>query len=416
MANDYLSLFVADINRSFDGLVLSIERDEPAMSQAALHARDLADALGSVGLLQLSAITADVARQLGMEQPSVLPLTAQLIELLKKALEVLESTDDVVIIPDQIDEIQKLASKMLDLTHTSLPAKDVFGLVKSQQADQPLSEGHDSELAPSKDLGLNPTINTQSVAQSLYSPAVLLAQRRHALNTVQRIRRLVFERAAQKDIDTLLGDHQDALLEHGQLNLGQHLQGMADNTDASLVFVDGEVLETLITVLSILPKAAQLTASKQALTLFIDLHRVSPGEAELDHASCLVANLSGRLEYVDQTIRLIVPSSLKRMRVIPFIRGADQFALSWAQLVSVTNVANTFGTSDALGGAEGCPKEITLLSGRQTYTLYAEELLPVANMNVFALPSLLTGPDWLRGVALDNSNQSYSWLSLGRQV
>lgn len=412
MANDYLSLFVADINRSFDGLVLAIERDEPAMSQAALHARDLADALGSVGLLQLSAITADVARQLGMEQPSVLPLTLQLIELLKKALEVLESTDDVVIIPDQIDEIQKLASKMLDLTHASLPAKDVFGLVQSQQVEELAAEK--SESHTSKESLTHQSSGPAAGTQSIYSSAVLAAQRRHALNTVQRIRRLVFERAPQKDIDALLGDHQDALLEHGQMNLGHQLHGIADHIEASLVFADSDVLEVLVTVLSILPKAAQLKASKQALTLFIDLHDISPSPTELDHAGRLIANLSGRLEYVDRVVRLIVPSSLKRMRVIPFVRGADQFVISWAQLVSVTNVANTFGTSDVLGGAEGCPKEVILQSGCQSHTLYAEELLPVANMNVFTLPTALTGPEWLRGVALDNANQAYSWISLGR--
>lgn len=417
MANDYLSLFVADINRSFEGLVLSIERDQPAMSQGALHARDLADALGSVGLLQLSAITADVARQLAMEQPSVLPLTQQLVELLKKALEVLESTDDVVIIPDQIDEIQKLASKMLDLTHVGAPAKDVFGLspmnhqVESRDVQQHISDVTTSLAEPA-----NLVQGATHLTQSALSLPILLAQRRHALNTVQRIRRLVFEQASQKDLDHLLGEHQDALLECGQLNVAQYFSGIADVIEAPLVLADEEVLERLVTVLSILPKSSHLTVTKQALTLFIDLQNVSPSSVELDHAGRLVAELSGRLEFVDRSIRLIVPSSLKRMRVIPFVRGADQFVISWAQLVSVSNVENTFGTSDALGGAEGCPKVITLLSGTSNATLYAEELLPVANMNVFILPGALTGPDWLRGVALDQANQPYSWISLGRAV
>lgn len=411
MANDYLSLFVADINRSFDGLVLSIEREQPAMSQAALHARDLADALGSVGLLQLSAITADVARQLSMEQPSVLPLTQQLIELLKKALQVLESTDDVVIIPDQIDEIQKLASKMLDLTHVVSTSKDVFGLVASPVEPEVWDAGQNvSTIAKSDVAPTGIAANNNDVS------SVWLAQRRHALNTVQRIRRLVFEQAPQKEIDALLGEHQDALLEHGQLNLANYFDGIAGSVDAALVFADEEVLNVLVTVLSILPKASELIASKQAQTLFIDLKNVSPSQLELEHAGKMVAGLSGRLEFVDSAIRLIVPSSLKRMRVIPFVRGSDQFVVSWAQLVSVGNVANTFGTADALGGAEGCPREITLLSGNQTFTLYAEELLPVANMNIFALPSALTGPEWLRGVALDNASQPYSWISLGRSL
>ena len=90
MANDYLSLFIADINRAYEGLVWSVEANPPALTQAGLHARDLADALGSVGLSQLSALTADVSRQLSMEQTSVLPIAQNLIELLKRALFALE--------------------------------------------------------------------------------------------------------------------------------------------------------------------------------------------------------------------------------------------------------------------------------------------------------------------------------------
>ncbi|MBU3599790.1 hypothetical protein ICN28_04575 [Polynucleobacter sp. 30F-ANTBAC] len=410
MANDFLTLFVTDINRSFDGLILSIERDRPDLLQAALHARDLADALSSVGLLQLSAITADIARQLSQEQQSVLPVTYQLVELLKKALDVLAATDDVVIIPDQIDEIQKLANSMLDLSQLNEPLKNQFNLNPNSDVMPATSKSWQINAVDSQ----QPSPTKPSQVSSLYSGAILLAQRRHALNTVQRIRRLVFEQASPKDVDSLLGEHQDALLEFGQLNLANYLDGIAEQVDAAMILADADVLEALSTILSILPKASLLRVSKQALTLFIDLQNVSPSPLELENAGQLVANLSGRLEFVNQSVRLIIPSSLKRMRLISFMRGADQFVVSWAQLVSVGNVLNTVGTYDALGGAEGCPKEITLMCGLQSCTLYAEELLPVSNMNVFALPSLLTGPEWLRGVAIDHANRPYSWISLKR--
>jgi hypothetical protein len=410
VANDFLTLFVTDINRSFDGLILSIERDQPDLLQAALHARDLADALSSVGLLQLSAITADIARQLSQEQQSVLPVTYQLVELLKKALDVLAATDDVVIIPDQIDEIQKLANSMLDLSQLNEPLKNQFNLNPNSDVMPATSKSWQINAVDSQ----QPSPTKPSQVSSFYSGAILLAQRRHALNTVQRIRRMVFEQASPKDVDSLLGEHQDALLEFGQLNLANYLDGIAEQVDAAMILADADVLEALSTILSILPKASLLRVSKQALTLFIDLQNVSPSPLELENAGQLVANLSGRLEFVNQSVRLIIPSSLKRMRLISFMRGADQFVVSWAQLVSVGNVLNTVGTYDALGGAEGCPKEITLMSGLQSCTLYAEELLPVSNMNVFALPSLLTGPEWLRGVAIDHANRPYSWISLKR--
>ena len=413
MANDYLTLFVTDINRSFDGLIISIERTQPDLSQAALHARDLADALSSVGLLQLSAITADIARQLSLEMESVLPVAHQLVQLLRKALDVLASTDDVVIIPDQIDEIQKLANSMLNLSHTSASPKNQFNLVAN--TDRPPANEQSLELtAPrERDLRASRTVNTSNSSSNQYFSSIFLAQRGHALNTTQRIRRLIFEQAPQKEVDVLLSEHQDALLEYGQLQFAQYLEGIAGNIEAPVIFADADVLESLSTILSILPKAPLLRASKQALTLFIDLQNISPSSEALERAGQLVAELSGRLEFIDESVRLIIPSSSKRMRLIAFLRGSDQFVVSWAQLVSVSNVQDTIGTFDALGGAEGCPKEISLLCGLQSYTLYAEELLPVSNMNVFATPSLLKGPDWLRGVGLDHANQPYSWISLG---
>jgi hypothetical protein len=322
----------------------------------------------------------------------------------------LAATDDVVIIPDQIDEIQKLANSMLDLSQLNEPLKNQFNLNPNSDVMPATSKSWQINAVDSQ----QPSPTKPSQVSSFYSGAILLAQRRHALNTVQRIRRMVFEQASPKDVDSLLGEHQDALLEFGQLNLANYLDGIAEQVDAAMILADADVLEALSTILSILPKASLLRVSKQALTLFIDLQNVSPSPLELENAGQLVANLSGRLEFVNQSVRLIIPSSLKRMRLISFMRGADQFVVSWAQLVSVGNVLNTVGTYDALGGAEGCPKEITLMSGLQSCTLYAEELLPVSNMNVFALPSLLTGPEWLRGVAIDHANRPYSWISLKR--
>jgi len=36
----------------------------------------------------------------------------------------------------------------------------------------------------------------------------------------------------------------------------------------------------------------------------------------------------------------------------------------------------------------------------------------VLNMNTFKLPSLLSGPDWLSGIALDDASNPYSWVLL----
>jgi hypothetical protein len=53
-----------------------------------------------------------------------------------------------------------------------------------------------------------------------------------------------------------------------------------------------------------------------------------------------------------------------------------------------------------------------LCSGVNLHTLYASEIYPVINMNTFPLPGLLSGPAWMKGVALDGASRPYTWVFL----
>lgn len=409
MANDYLSLFIADINRAYEGLVWSVEANPPALTQAGLHARDLADALGSVGLSQLSALTADVSRQLSMEQTSVLPIVQNLIELLKRALFALEQSDDMVMSSAHVEEIQRLSGDMLAL---------LGGI--SFQSPQMQAMADEWGLPPVEETPVEAA--TQAISIDPTAPdlkdyilaAGVLNQRRAGLNLVQRIRQMISVQnlPANKSIDFLLSEHQDALSALGQLTLTTALTGLADEIAVDGVLADRDAIDTLVRTLSILPRAQRLVANKQALTLFIDLYGVHYEQSQMEFAGEVIARALGRIEQEHDRLRITLPASLKRMRFLPFKRGSEYYVVSWAQLLSIANVDSGFAASDVLGSATGCDKVLRLSCGCVHQTLHADEVFPIANMNSFVLPSVLSGPYWMRGIALDDASRPYSWVAV----
>ncbi len=409
MANDYLSLFIADINRAYEGLVWSVEANPPALTQAGLHARDLADALGSVGLSQLSALTADVSRQLSMEQTSVLPIAQNLIELLKRALFALEQSDDMVMSSAHVEEIQRLSGDMLAL---------LGGI--SFQSPQMQAMADEWGLPPVEETPVEAA--TQAISVDPTAPelkdyilaAGVLNQRRAGLNLVQRIRQMISVQnlPANKSIDFLLSEHQDALSALGQLTLTTALTGLADEIAVDGVLADRDAIDTLVRTLSILPRAQRLVANKQALTLFIDLYGVHYEQSQMEFAGEVIARALGRIEQEHDRLRITLPASLKRMRFLPFKRGSEYYVVSWAQLLSIANVDSGFAASDVLGSATGCDKVLRLSCGCVHQTLHADEVFPIANMNSFVLPSVLSGPYWMRGIALDDASRPYSWVAV----
>lgn len=422
MANDYLSLFIADINRAYEGMVWSIEANPPALAQAGLHARDLADALGSVGLSQLSALTDDVSRQLSLEQSSVLPIAQNLVDLLKRALFALEQSDDMVMSSAHLEEIQRLSGDLLVLLGGASFQSPQMQIMVDDWG-MPAEQGpSDSEATLAEN---NASASTLTASSTLSNPVVIdprefvssagvIAQRRAGLNLVQRIRQMLSAQnlPTNKSIDFLLSEHQDALSALGQVALTSVLAELAADMVVDGVYADADVVDTLVSAISVLPKAQRLVANKQALTLFIDLYGVQFEQSHMHLAGEIIAKAQGRIGQEHDRLRITMPASLKRMRFLPFKRGSDYYVVSWAQLLSISNVDGQFAVNDALGSAAGCDKVLRLSSGCTHEVLHANEVYPIVNMNSFALPSVLSGPYWMKGIALDDASSPYSWVAV----
>ena len=406
MTRDYLALFIVDINRSFEGLVASLEQDPPAMQQGALHARDLADALGSVGLAQISALTSDISGQLGLENPSILPVAKGFVELLKKALLALESGNPNAPLPEQIAVIGEITLAMSELmsprSETALMPQALITPAESSAPSTASQQTLPSDRPPLVHL-------TQSADLQLLFP-----QRRNGLNIVQRVREMVSHSGVgnSTEMDFLLAEHQDALTSLGQVELKPALQAFASHVEADGVYADHEIIEGLVTALRYLPTGFSVHASKQALSLFIDIRGVQSAGLLLDTFGDALQKIMGRVDQTSEYLRVVLPSSLKRIRMLPFKRADVLYAISWVQLQSISGLDEPMGAADLLGGVADAQKRMHLCAGVNAHTIYASEIYPVVNMKTFPLPSLLSGPPWMKGVALDGASRPFTWVYL----
>jgi hypothetical protein len=98
--------------------------------------------------------------------------------------------------------------------------------------------------------------------------------------------------------------------------------------------------------------------------------------------------------------------------MIPFKRADKFYAVSWVQLLSISGVDSSAGSVDVLGGVGDAQKIMHLCAGVETHRLHASEIYPVINMNTFLLPGILTGPHWMKGVALDGASKPHTWVYL----
>lgn len=405
MTSDYLALFIVDINRSFEGLTLALEQDPPAMQQGALHARDLADALGSVGLAQISALTSDISGQLGMESPSILPIAKTFTGLMKKALLELEASDSNTPLPQQIAMIAEISASMSELMGQTPPTPMLYENV----IDQVLGDAReqDAEIKPRE-------VATRVEPSTAWDLEQLFAQRRSGLNIVQRVREMVHQSGAKQsaEMDFLLAEHQDALSTLGQIEFKEALSHLSSQIQGDGVYADREILETLASALRLIPKGYSIQVSKQALSLFIDIRGAQASLDQIDKAGAILTTIMGRIDQTNDYLRMVLPSSLKRMRMIPFKRGDRTYAVSWVQLLSISNFNLERTTPDLLGPLMDSTKMMRLCSGVQIHALYASEIHPVINMNTFLLPRLLKGPAWMKGVALDGASRPFTWVCL----
>ncbi len=213
-------------------------------------------------------------------------------------------------------------------------------------------------------------------------------------------------------MDFFLAEHQDALSTLGQIEFKEALSHLSNQIQGDGVYADREILETLASALRPIPKGYSIQVSKQALSLFIDIRGAQASMDQIDEAGAILTTIMGRIDQTNDYLRMVLPSSLKRMRMIPFKRGDRTYAVSWVQLLSVSNFNLERTTPDLLGPLMDSTKMMRLCSGVQIHALYASEIHPVMNMNTFLLPRLLKGPAWMKGVALDGASRPFTWVCL----
>ncbi|QWE00874.1 hypothetical protein FD967_02170 [Polynucleobacter sp. JS-Mosq-20-D10] len=242
--------------------------------------------------------------------------------------------------------------------------------------------------------------------------------RAHNLNRMQVARSLVNKTDNWNgvELDFLLGREQDELTKSGQQSLRHVFENLTDELLIDEVYADPEIVQQLVTIISILPPCPSIFAVQQDLMIFIDLDHISLSAEHLLAAGKMVAEIGGSLEIHHEGVRLSCPSSLLRMPMVFFGRHGQNYAISAIQYLGEEALNKPVDSKvDALGEILHPSRMINLQVGNQHYSIYAHEFLGVQNMNIHLnIPKLVARPYWLAGMALDGMNNVYPWVALDR--
>jgi hypothetical protein len=242
--------------------------------------------------------------------------------------------------------------------------------------------------------------------------------RAHNLNRMQIARSLVTktENWNAVELDFLLGREQDELTKSGQQSLRHVFENLTDELLIDEVYADPEIVQQLVTIISILPPCPSIFAVQQDLMIFIDLDHIALSPEHLLAAGKMMAEIGGSLDIHHEGVRLSCPSSLLRMPMAFFGRHGQNYAVSAIQYLGDEAINKPVDSKvDALGEVLHPARMINLLVGNQRYSIYAHEFLGVQNMNIHLnIPKLVDRPYWLAGIALDGMNNAYPWVALDR--
>ena len=244
--------------------------------------------------------------------------------------------------------------------------------------------------------------------------------RAHNLNRMQVARSLVTKTDNWNgvELDFLLGREQDELTKSGQQSLRHVFENLTDELLIDEVYADPEIVQQLVTIISILPPCPSLFAVQQDLMIFIDLDHMALSAEHLLAAGKMMAEIGGSLEIHHEGVRLSCPSSLLRMPMVFFGRHGQNYAVSAIQYLGEESINKPVDSKvDVLGEILHPARMLNLLVGNQHYSIYAHEFLGVQNMNIHLnIPKLVERPYWLAGMALDGMNNVYPWVALDRFV
>ena len=371
---DHLSLVVSDAELSLAGLSRSIQVGSVDMQQGALYGRDLSGALSVLSLDTAASLVEDVSRQLTLGQPSVLDVAQGLLPLLSNALKDIQLGH--IPEPDaQLKAFGPWSSRLQVLVSRDSASLSSFEAVAPKAGHSPLLSPADPGFKAMRLKGL-----------SLIQNARIANQRDDERTVVQ--------------MDALLSELQDWALRLGQLPLSQlfplSAQAMQD------VWVDAKVLDQLDPLRELGAQAGSIQAQSRSLTIYMDWLGLNLGHDDFQQLGLCMAAVSGHVKRLPEGYRLVFPCSLSRMRMTPYFKNGQRFAVGAAQLIQF----------DPHSEGSGYAGTLTLCSGLSTHTLQVDRVLPAQNMTVYEVPTDIPKPEDLSGVALDALGDVYHCLKI----
>ncbi len=257
-------------------------------------------------------------------------------------------------------------------------------------------------------------------SEAKYLDKQFVLNRSVSLNRLQNIRTLAAKYSGwnKGEIDHLLNLEQNELLRVGQQSLRHIFENLTEALLIDEVYVDPEIAQQLLTILSILPPAPSIFAVQQDQMVFIDLDDLTLADEHLLAASHMMAEIAGTVEVQAKGIRLTCPTSLLRMSMAVFTRHGERYAVSALQyLGEEATERGTDSKNDGLGQIIQPARRVYLRAGNRDFSVYAHEFLGMATMNVHQnLPVSLERPHWFGGVAIDGQNLVHAWVALDRHT
>ena len=366
---DHLSQVMADSERSLEGLKHSLQGGSDDMMQGALHCRDLSEALSILGLDIAAGLVDDVARQMTLGQPSVIDVANELLPVIGQAIKDIQLGQ----VPDADEQIKLWEPWVARLQ--VLVTRDSSSL-SNFEAVMPKAVG--TQLVGAADPGFKAL---QLKGLSLIQNARIVNQRD--------------DERTVRQMDALLSELQDWSLRIGQVPLAQ-LFPLAAHEMVD-IWLDAAMVERLDQLRHLGAKAESIKAQSRSLTIYMDW--VAPSLSHDDYAQigqCL-QKVAGHIKRTPEGFCLVFPSSMSRMRMMPFIRRNQRYVASASQFVQFQPDSEGSGFSGAL----------MLRLGMANQYLQADRMLPAENMNVFDVPEGIKRPEGVCGVALDGTGEIY---------
>ena len=418
-----VDMFALDVTRLADTLIRSGHASPAAAATAAAQAaedmQELADFLRSMRLLDHAICARLMVQLLHADAEQGLLLASDLASLVKLAITAMES-DNVA--PDQSADLAQLtASVHMIAPHLLTPHAGARPPGEGPAADMLLSVDHamrmlsEMIIAPDETVQGLPVVDPAKAHYEalLKEPRVPEAQSRQQLALLQAVHQTLASSVLPSDTRRILGNKLHAV-QNWTLGLGQlrldHVLGMPGLAGLT---ADSDIAAALRHLLELLSPARLVRGSCFSLTLFIDVEGCNPTAEAFAEAAALTQQLGGRIESRDEHLRIMLPSSLLRLRVVTIERDGQRFCLSWAQFIEVSELpeAEQAAQADLLGRIERPLLQITVQAGSRQHHILATSIAPAQEAARLLCPQGLGLPAWLRGTILDKSGVFLPWVA-----